>query len=61
MADDFSLDDDGTLVRRPLKIDIDDGDVAWLIFPARSSPRVDVRSLHAIARREKERLGLPTA
>jgi uncharacterized protein len=58
LDDDWPRDQDGTIVRRVLKVDIHDGDVAAVTFPAYPDTEVDVRSLDEIARRGQKRLAL---
>jgi HK97 family phage prohead protease len=45
LDDDWSRDDEGNIVRRLLKVDIDNGDVAAVTFPAYPDTDVSVRSL----------------
>jgi HK97 family phage prohead protease len=55
LDDDWSMDDDGTMVRRLLKLSIDNGDVSAVTFPAYPETEVEARS--AIVR-GRERLGV---
>jgi phage head maturation protease len=42
LDDDWSKQDDGSIVRRLLKVDIDNGDVAAVTFPAYPDTDVNV-------------------
>jgi uncharacterized protein len=54
LDDDWSKQDDGSIVRRLLKVDIDNGDVAAVTFPAYPDTDVNVRSLDDIGERGRE-------
>src|SRR5215831_20416583 len=45
LDDDWSRDDEGNIVRRLLKVDFDNGDVAAVTFPAYPDTDVSVRAL----------------
>jgi HK97 family phage prohead protease len=51
LDDEWSRDDDGTIVRRLLKVDIDNGDVAAVTFPAYPETDVSVRSLDDVGQK----------
>jgi len=54
LDDDWSIEDDGTMVRRLLKLDINNGDVAAVTFPAYPETEVEARATMA---RGQARLG----
>jgi phage head maturation protease len=57
LDDDWSRDEDGTIVRRLLKVDIHDGDVAAVTFPACPDTDVSVRAFLSTVDNEIESHG----